>query len=685
MTDAETTVDPGEGRIAALAAARLHWEALFLNERLIEFPSTPRPNVSIVIVSRGARHLLATTLANLSRYLPTAEEAFEVILVDNASDAETRRLFPKLTNVTLILNEKNVGFGPACDQGAVIARANRILFLNPDVDLMPGAIKALVDGFSLFDRVGIVGARLVFPGGFLQEAGAGFVDDAQVTHPYLRGMQDASAPEALFAREVGYVSGAVMMVDRELYTTLGGFDRDFDPAYFEDTDLCIRAQRLGWSVVYQPRAVAIHYENATSPDRATAAALIDRHRGVFLDKHRKWLFDSGAHPAGFMAREMNRFRLRVLYVDDRTPHLDLGSGLPRANSIVNAMASLGYQVTLFPAYESDDEPADRYRDLHPTVEILKPQGGTKLILDLCRERAGYYDVLWVSRPHNIAMVCHAMLAGGRSPRDLAQRIVFDTEAVFAARDGVEAVARGRGLTAEALQGGLKKELRFAALADKVVCVSPSEERLLRAAELLNVVVLGHSVEPRPGTNSFADRSGVLFVGSLKHEGSPNVDSIDWLLNHTWPKVRRAFGEDVRLVLAGDIAETARDRFENAGATVMGRLDRLDRVFNEVRVAVAPTRFAGGVPHKVHEAVSHGLPMVVTPILKRQVNWEEGEGLLSAPWQDPDAFASTVTSLLRNKALWNTTRERGLARIAADHSAHTFARAIRNICEAETVA
>ncbi len=74
-----------------------------------------------------------------------------------------------------------------------------------------------------------------------------------MTHPYLRGHDNASAPEALYAREVAYVSGALLMIERDLFHSLNGFDELFAPAYFEDTDLCVRAIQSGRRVVYQHR------------------------------------------------------------------------------------------------------------------------------------------------------------------------------------------------------------------------------------------------------------------------------------------------------------------------------------------------------------------------------------------------------------------------------------------------
>jgi len=196
------TVDPGIGRRAALVEAALIWEAIHRNGVRLAFRPEPAPDVSVVIVARDARHLLALTLYRLCAGQALAGVTFEVILVDNASGAETRSLYPRLDGVTLIENAENTGFGPACNAGAARARGRFLLFLNPDVDLLPGAMAAMTAAFRDHSQVGIVGARLVFPGGYLQESGAGFRDDAGLTHPHGRGDPDPLASEHAATRDV---------------------------------------------------------------------------------------------------------------------------------------------------------------------------------------------------------------------------------------------------------------------------------------------------------------------------------------------------------------------------------------------------------------------------------------------------------------------------------------------------
>lgn len=685
MSGAFETADPETGRTVVLAEARLLWDALFLNDVRIGFRRSEAPCISIVVVARDARHLLALTLWRLAGQQEGAGVSFEVIVVDNASTPETRALYDRIDGATILRNASNLGFGPACNAGARVAAGRYVLFLNPDIDLMPGALRAMARTFAGGDDVGIVGARLVFPGGVLQEAGAYFRDDAQVTHPYGRGVADPFAPDASFTREAGYVSGAALMIERTLFESLGGFDDAYAPAYFEDTDLCVRCHQAGRRVVYQARAAAIHFENATSPARTGVEALLDRNRAIFLARHRAWLFEHGPPETGFTARDEDPWTLRVLVVDDTVPHRDTGAGYPRANHILNAMAGLGYAVTLYPAYAADAEQSQRYRDLDSTIEILAPDGDGGFAR-LAAERPGRFDVLWVSRTPHIRMVCRVLADAGSSPRAFARsRVVFDSESLFALRDFVTAAFRDGTGNASDLARAALPETRDLVLADRVVCVSEAEARLVAAYAPVTATVLGHAMAapaaPPPG---FAGRDGFLFVGALTAEGQPNVDSLDWFFAQVWPRLRARLPE-ARLSIVGTVAPAIRERFARPGVAVMGRVPEAGALFDAARVCIAPTRFAAGIPHKVHEALGRGLPSLVTPILAEQLGWAEGSGFWVRDWRDPEAFADGLVRLHETPDAWRTLQSAGLERIRQDCSPDAYRDRLRRICEAATFA
>ena len=146
----------------------------------------------------------------------------------------------------------------AANQGAALARGEFILFLNNDAEPMPGSLAALVDTLSQSPSIGAVGGKLVFPDGTLQEAG-GIVWSDGACESYGRG-QDPSAPEFCFERDVDFCSGAFFLTRRETFQGYGGFDERYRPAYYEDVDYCVRLWKDGLRVVYQPAAVAIHFE-----------------------------------------------------------------------------------------------------------------------------------------------------------------------------------------------------------------------------------------------------------------------------------------------------------------------------------------------------------------------------------------------------------------------------------------
>ena len=684
MTSPFDALDAAAGRKAVLAEAALLWNALFLNDVRIDFGIETAPRVSIVLVSRGARHMLAWTLYRLAAGQRLGGVPFEVIVVDNASDPETRALFERIDGATVLLNDENTGFGPACNAGAAQARGDYLLFLNPDVDLMPGALRALLDTFGEFDDVGIAGARLVFPGGLLQEAGANFRDDAQTTHPYGRGGADPFAAEASFAREVGYVSGAVLMIEAGLFRQLGGFDDLFAPAYFEDTDLCVRCHQAGRRVVYQPRAIAIHVENVTSARRDDVEQLLDRNRARFRDRHAAWLFGQGPQRTGFAARDHDPWALRILYVEDRAPHLDLGAGLPRANHILNAMADLGYAVTLASIHGEREEPGRLYRDLSTRIEIVEPCGEAGL-RRLVQERPDYYDVLWVSRPPNIDRVCGVLHDLGLTPRDVGRtRVVFDSEAVFALRGFVTEALSGAPANGPALARACARETRHFAVADHVVCVSQAEARVLRAHGVPNATVLGHALTAYDAAPGFAARDGFVFLGSLAREGEPNIDSLEWFFAEVWPLLRVRLPR-AHVTLVGAVAPSIRERLAGEGVRILGRVDGLGPVLDAARVALAPTRFAAGIPHKVHETVAWGLPGVVTPILAEQIGWPNGTGSLVRDWRDPAGFAGALADLHTDEALWSAVQAAGLARIRDECDPTAYAQTLRHLCEAPTFA
>jgi GT2 family glycosyltransferase len=233
------------------------------------------PRVAVVVVSYETRETLVEGLAALA-----AEPTASVVVVDNASrDGTAAAVRERFPNVRLIANAENVGFARACNQGARESAAPFLLFLNPDATLAPGSLRTLTALLEARSRVAVVGPRTRSANGDIQvSTGPDLSLVSEIRQRRLvRGVarRDAAAlveAESLHAveREVDWVSGACLMIRREAFDAVSGFDERFF-LYEEDADLCRRVRQAGWQVLFSPAAEARHAlgrSMARSPERA---------------------------------------------------------------------------------------------------------------------------------------------------------------------------------------------------------------------------------------------------------------------------------------------------------------------------------------------------------------------------------------------------------------------------------
>ena len=224
------------------------------------------PTVSIVIpCHNGLRHT-AACIATLSETLPPWFRG-EVVVVDDASSDGTAAYVASVSEgdrrFGLIRNETNVGFLTSCNIGASAAKGEFVLFLNNDTILLPGWLAPLLQTFSRFPDVGVVGGKLLFEDGTLQEAGALVFSDASAAKiGYLE--PDVEAPFIEYLRETDYVSAAFLMTPRKLFLELGGLDSRYGFGYYDDDDYCFTVRAAGRKVYYQPESVIVHVEGASA-------------------------------------------------------------------------------------------------------------------------------------------------------------------------------------------------------------------------------------------------------------------------------------------------------------------------------------------------------------------------------------------------------------------------------------
>jgi GT2 family glycosyltransferase len=239
--------------------------------------------LSVIIVNWNGGELLRRCVESLAASPPSV--AYEVIIIDNdSSDDSVARLRESESaralgsELRIVENEENLGFGRANNQAFKLTDAPLVFLLNPDTEVTRGSVDTLVEAVRSGVRTGMAGPKLLNADGSVQVSvwrGDPSAWEALLTGFRLHRLLPRRARgELLLAehwdysrrREVGMLSGAAMMLKREVLDEVGGFDERFH-MYGEDNEWCLRIRRAGWRLVFVPEAVVMHLGAASSLKR----------------------------------------------------------------------------------------------------------------------------------------------------------------------------------------------------------------------------------------------------------------------------------------------------------------------------------------------------------------------------------------------------------------------------------
>ncbi len=629
----------------------------------IELPTFDQPQVSLVIPLFAAADLTCRCLETIRDN--TFVIGYEVILVDDAADADTKQLLEQVHGAQVLVNEKNEGYLRSMNRGAALARGKWIVLCNNDIEVQPGWLEAMLACAESDESVGVVAPKFVSPDGSLCEAGAIIWNDGTGAN-FGRGDEPGKF-QYEYRREIDYGSAAALMVRGELWTEVGGFDERYLPMYYEDADLCFEAHQRGWRVLYEPRAVVTHVEGGTAGTDLEEGH--KRHqeanRPKFVEKWRARLEAEHLRPGEVRVRRAaDRYRHeQVLIVDHRMPMWDRDAGSLRMLEIMHSLLRLGYGVNFLP---------DNFTPIEPYTTELQ-QMGIEVIYGQVDIRAELADMgtlltaVIMSRPHTASRWLDTVRE--LAPSALA---IYDTVDLHWMREtrrvaldafgraGQNGATPARGAKATALR---ELELAMVRASDVTVTVT-EEERGHVLAEVPDACVtivptiheIASDVAPCDG------RNGVLFVGGFEHP--PNVDAATYLVREVMPLVW-AVRADVKVTIVGSHAPRDVEALATSRVDVRGWVAELEPLLGAARVLVAPVRFGAGMKGKVTQGLAAGLPIVTTPIGAEGLDASDGEQMLIG--HTAEALAERILRVVEDDALWRSLSQQGQELITAQCS------------------
>lgn len=582
-------------------------EEINLNEPII-FKKIEKPKVSIIIPVYNQFEYTYKCLKSILKNTDNVE--YEIIIADDVSSDETININKYIQNITVVRNEKNLGFLLNCNNAAKYATGEYLHFLNNDTQVERNWLSSLVELIERDSNIGMVGSKLVYPDGRQQEAGGIIWNDASGWN--FGRLDDPAKPEYNYVKEVDYISGASIMLSKKLWFEIGGFDERYIPAYFEDSDLAFEVRKHGYKVMFQPKSIVVHFEGISHGTDTSVGikAYQIKNREKFIEK---WKFElekdqfSNAENV-FLARDRSRNKKHILFIDHYVPHFDQDAGSRTVFAYLKLFISENYSVKFI---------GDNFFPHQPYTEELEKLGIETLYgnwysnnwKNWIEEQGKYFNYIFMNRPHISEKYIDIM------KKETNAKIIYYGHDLHYLRDTREYLLTNDKDKLKDAQIWRDREFNLMRKAD--ISFYPSDievEEILNIEKEINVKSIPAYLFENFNNKKriIKDTKDLMFVGGFGH--TPNIDAILWFVNTIWSKLKKDLPE-LKLYIIGSKPTQEIKNLSSNDIIVTGFIsdEELFSYYKECRIAIIPLRYGAGIKGKVVEALYEQIPIITTNI------------------------------------------------------------------------
>ena len=626
---------------------------------MISVPQWDMPQVSIIIPVYNqfdyTYHCIQSILKN------SGDITYEIIIADDCSTDITKEIEKAICGIQVIRNTENLRFLKNCNNATKYAKGEYILFLNNDTQVQENWLAPLVELIESDKTIGMVGSKLVYPDGRLQEAGGILWKDGSAWNYGNRS--DPDLPEFNYVKDVDYISGASIMISSKLWNGIGGFDERFAPAYCEDSDLAFEVRKHGYRVVYQPLSVVVHFEgvsngtDTSSGQKAyqvvNAKKFYEKWKDILEREHNA----NGVCP--FLAREKGIDKKVLLMVDHYVPQFDKDAGSRTVFQYINLFVIQGYHVKFIGDNFYPHQPYTQALQ-QLGVEVLYGEYYSKHWKEWLQDNGQYISYVFLNRPHISVKYIDEIRKYTNA------KVIYYGHDLHFLREMREYELTGDETCLKSSQDWKEKELSLMRKAD--IAYYPSYVEVEEIAKIASDVkakaipaYIFDNIQPINYSENL--RKDIMFVGGFGHR--PNIDAVLWFVNEIMPKLQKLL-PDVKLHVIGSKPTEEIKKLDGGNIHVTGFVtdEELAGYYSECRLVVVPLRYGAGIKGKVVEAMKWGMPVVTTSV--------GAEGIIDAKdileiYDSVDDFANYTAKLYQDEEKQKQLSEKSIEYIKSHFS------------------
>ena len=583
-----------------------------INPKLIKIKQSKNPDLSIIIPVYGKLDFLGRCLHSIQK--AKTDVSFEVIVVDDCGpDSVSTKFNEKDNGFTIIKNKKNEGFTTTCNNGSKKAKGKYLCFLNSDAIVTDYWSDSLLNGFKLASNVGIVGPRLIFENGKLQESGGIVFSNGEAANIGREEKLDNSWFK--YFKDVDYVSGAALTISSVDFQELGGFDKRFTPAYYEDTSLCLDMRhKLGKRVVVNPLSNVIHHEGATNgtDENSGFKKFMGINKEKFIEKHASDLLNYGESFANIWWDRDKYIKGNVLIIDQCIPTPKEDSGSKDMDNILRSLLDQNYRPHFF-ALSNRGETPESYGYYEKGVHCVFGKENLNFH-DFIKKYNSLFKLIIVSRVNSYKEV-------ERSLKEFCSDIktIFYTVDLHHVRLESEfQITQDSELLSEVRKAKIG-EIQAIAKTDKTIVLSNKERNYLVSsngidAEKISIWPLIRSeFESIDKFKKDLNAKDIIFIGGFRHH--PNIEAVKLLEKEIIPKAKEIFLKNglefPGVKIYGSSPTPYIEKLKNKDISYEGFIDKEEDAFKNAKISLAPLPFGSGMKGKTLSSLIFSTPVVGT--------------------------------------------------------------------------